>query len=189
MTDWQKRWATKATGWDLHGPHPYLHRLTTYFPKKSRVLVPGCGSAHDAAAIAKLGHEVDAFDLVPLAIDNARQYHPTSVHLFVDDALQPKHLTGPYDIVFDRAMLCALSAEDRPTYLQHLGAYCLSGGLFAGILFAEVAQPEKGPPFAMSHAEIHELMHTHWTLLSWTDLPACGPSAILKESVVLWRRR
>ena len=73
-TDWNERYRVEDTPWDKSKPAP---GLVDWLAKRqmgpdTRVLVPGCGKGHDAAAWAEAGFETTGMDLSDLALGEAR---------------------------------------------------------------------------------------------------------------------
>src|SRR5262249_45494348 len=95
---WAERWQSGQTGWDFGVAHPGLAILIAEAtssgllpanPAQCRILEPGCGRAHGAAALARIGYRVTAFDVVPEAIAAARALYADvpGLELVVADAL------------------------------------------------------------------------------------------------------
>lgn len=124
---WKKFWDEGLTPWNLGGAHPLLKKIVKKVEKislidikESSILVPGCGHAHDAAALAKMGAKTMAFDVIEAAIDAAKALYGDreNLQLLVADALNPPQIwKESFTAVFDRAMLCALAPKDRTAYL------------------------------------------------------------------------
>jgi hypothetical protein len=73
--DWYEKIYAKGSrpGWDIGKPHPGLMELLNNDRLAlGRVLIPGCGLAHDTIALAEKGFEVLAFDFSTHAIRGAR---------------------------------------------------------------------------------------------------------------------
>jgi SAM-dependent methyltransferase len=171
-TNWRDHWDKGVTGWDLGGPHPLFSVLLKEL--ESRVswnqlqhwYVPGCGRAHDAAALANKGANVLATDYVDLAVIEARkQYQNQSgLRLAVADALavDSKEIAA-FDAVFDRAMLCAMTGFARAKYIEACRVRLRKDGYFVSIPFAQVLVPE-GPPFQMTEQELREAFGEGWEI-------------------------
>ena len=60
--------------WDLGGASPLLQAaIQRHVPSGGRVLVPGCGLAHDVEAMAAMGFEVTGLDIAPNAVRRASE--------------------------------------------------------------------------------------------------------------------
>jgi SAM-dependent methyltransferase len=200
MVDWESRYRESKTGWDLAGPHRYLNDLvalaTSNIPGlfeasesgAKTMLVPGCGFGHAGAFFAKKGCNVVSVDLSATAIQKASvQYASPSCRFVAGDIFDVSLPIDSYDVIYDRAMYCALDVETRSRYLQKCASLLKDGGVFLSILFAEIdgQKVEQGPPFA---ADFDVLMadadRLGLSLIFRQDMAGSGPSAVLAESLV-----
>ncbi|NRA63727.1 MAG: methyltransferase domain-containing protein [Pseudobacteriovorax sp.] len=195
--EWAKRWKVGQTGWDLGGGHPLMPTLLRRLKVEAhqstgRVLVPGCGLAHDAAYLAKVGYAVHGFDIVEQAIEQAEEAYGAIKNLTLStaDAFQLPAM-DPFDIVFDRAMLCALPKDLRVAYIKSMQDQLNPGGFFAGILFAKVnLRPDQGPPFALSESAVGDLFRGGFRLVTWETFPNHEePKVVEEESLVIWQKK
>ena len=203
MVDWESRYRESRTGWDLAGPHRYLNDLvalaTANIPglfdsaggDPKTVLVPGCGLGHAGAFFATLpkgGCNVVSVDLSETAIQKASvQYGSPTCRFVAGDIFDLVLPIKEFDVIYDRAMYCALDVQTRSRYLEKCASLLKSGGVFMSILFAEIdgEKVEEGPPFA---ANFDVLMadadRLGLSLIFRQDMAGSGPSAVLAESLV-----
>lgn len=196
---WATRWAEQKTGWNLGQSHPMLTRLIELgrncggLKNHGRIFVPGCGHGHEAAALARLGYDVLASDFVEQALDTGRKLYGdlSRISWRQADVLRVEEdEQSSFAAVVDRAMLCALQPENRPSYVASCAQRLNDGeGLFMGILFAEVLV-EQGPPFAISEAELWDLMSPYFNLVHMEKcaVSALAPTAIRAEYLSIWRK-
>jgi SAM-dependent methyltransferase len=95
-----------------------------------RVLDVGCGAGILAAQVAQRGHDVTAIDIVPKAIELARQHARTTgvrIRFFVGSALD-WGCADPFDLVFDRGCLHNFQLGDRERYKRQLLRWLSPGG-------------------------------------------------------------
>ena len=53
---WESRWEQKLTGWDIGHDSPPLINYMLQVPDKSvKILIPGCGNAHETEILLNLG--------------------------------------------------------------------------------------------------------------------------------------
>lgn len=190
---WEERWRDGRTGWDLGAPHPYLGDLwkLSLAQPPARVWVPGCGRGHDAAALAKLGYDVLATDLSAIAIKEAQRCYPgigPSLRFEVSDLFETRasQFDGPFDYVYDRAMMCALPPGKQEAYLRVCASELKPGGKFCSILFSMISgKPTEGPPFEIDGLRSAELFSKGWKVLETKAVvPAPTPKSIREET--LW---
>jgi methyl halide transferase len=194
---WQQRFAAGDTPWDRGGASP---QLTTWIAAGSlrpcRILVPGCGSGHEVAALAKAGFEVTGLDYAAEATERARQHLADSgaqAAIVEADALtwMPDR---PFDAVYEQTCLCALYPDDWRGYADQLQRWIAPGGkLFA--LLMQLPRPQaaegyvQGPPY---HCDINAmralLPASKW---EWPKPPyarTTHPKGLTELAVVLQRR-
>jgi SAM-dependent methyltransferase len=199
---WQGRWQAGQTGWDLGGPHPALaslieeardYGLIPESPAGVRVLEPGCGRAHNGAALAAAGFTVTALDAVDEAIAAARELYGErpGLTLEVGDALAVRdEWRGRFDVVFDRAMLCAIAPAQRRAYVQACFAHLRPGGVLLSLPFIETSLGEgrSGPPFAIPMPELARLTAGGFALVT-AEERRVDDGRIVRELAAVWRRR
>lgn len=176
---WQQRWQDGETAWDIGKPHRLTSKLwqlaQTHLSidknTKLKIYVPGCGQAHDAAFFAELGHDVVAADFAPGAIKaaQARYSELKNLQLRVEDAASYEaDEVGKYDVIFDRAMLCALRPELRGDFLHACAKRLKSGGLFISLPFTKLnTEPGSGPPFEINEPMLRDLFAKGWQFLNY----------------------
>ncbi len=199
MVDWNALYKESRTGWDLSGPHPCLPDLVAlaegHVPgvlpsseKLKSVLVPGCGYGHAADFFSKLGYSVVAVDLSELAIEQAtKKYGGPNCKFIAGDFFAADFLKGKFDLVYDRAMYCALDADRRAAYFKKCTDLLKPNGSFLSILFHEIDPQlvENGPPFEADFAALlADAGGLDMSLIFRQDVAGSGPKAILRESLV-----
>src|SRR5438876_8531777 len=106
--NWNDRYSTKDTPWDSGEPSRELQRIVTEGQvRPSRTLELGCGTGTNAIFLAQQRFDVTAFDLSPLAIEQARSKAArakVSVRFDQADILHLPDLGGPVGFVFDRGV-------------------------------------------------------------------------------------
>ena len=125
------------------------------------IAVPGCGSGHEVAALAKAGCDVVAIDYAAAAIELTRQRlidDRSTAQLVQADVLawQP---AAPLAAVYEQACLCALHPDHWVAYAAQLHRWLRPGGrLFA--LFMQMRRDDaaqgvtQAPPY---HGDIHAM--------------------------------
>lgn len=197
-TGWRKSWQEGRTGWDLMGPHRLMPtvlerlRVEAGVQEKAKVFVPGCGRAHDAAFFAKEAFITKASDLSYDAIEAAKSLYKDQVGLTlaVEDVMTVSE-NEQFDIVFDRAMLCAMRPHQRKPYLDQVHSMLKPGAVFVGILFESVSIDENdGPPFALTQEMQRAMFLENYELVCWEHYRNQEPpKAILTEDLVIWRKK
>lgn len=189
---WIARYAAGDTGWDKGEASPglvdFLVENEAVMP--GTVLVPGCGHGHDARALAAAGFEVTAFDVAPAAIERARALaaaERTPVRFEAADFFElPAALRGPYDWLFEHTFFCAIDPARRAAYVRTVTELVRPGGHLLGVFYH--IQPETGPPFGTTRAELLARFEPAFTLVH-ESVPRSYPTRVGKELLMLWRRK
>lgn len=161
--DWDHRYACGDTPWDKGRAHPLIATRACEWHNHSHrhILVPGCGTGHDAAAIATAlpGSHVTAIDLSRRALDAARKLGGDlpNLSLIEANALQWQP-AQPFDLVWEHTFFCALHPRQRPEYLQACRRWLRPGGLLHGAFFTHLDDENDGPPWNCPSAELSALL-------------------------------
>ena len=194
---WQQRFAAGDTPWDRGAVSPQLASwLGAGTLRPCRILVPGCGSGYEVAALATAGFDVTALDYAPVAIARTREQLAAagqSATLVEADVLawQPARA---FDAIYEQTCLCALYPDYWRAYADRLHAWLASGGrLYA--LFVQFPRPGaangsiEGPPY---HCDIFAMRalfpEPRW---SWPKPPyprTTHPKGLAELAVVLARQ-
>ena len=121
-TDWEARYQSHDMPWEKGEASPGLVDFLAGHPRLPRgtVLVPGCGTGHDARAWAAAGFAVTGCDIAPSAIRLAREKTAAaglSAEFILGDFLADAAL-GPYDWIFEHTLFCAIDPARRDDYVQ-----------------------------------------------------------------------
>lgn len=147
-----------APPWDIGRPQPDLLALFSIFAPGRRVLDLGCGTGEHALWFAERGHEAWGVDMVPRAIERAREKcaeRGLDATFEVADALDLPPLGGPFDVIVDSGLFHAFEPAKRGRYLRSLEATLKSGGrLFLLAMSDEHEGP--GPP-GLTDDELREV--------------------------------
>ena len=131
---WDLRFREGFMPWDAGGVPAALREFLTREPAGRRVLVPGCGSGYEVRAFAAAGHEVVAIDFSPAAIEAARSVLGELGRVLVQGDFFA-HPLGEFDLVYERAFLCALPRPLWPRWAARVAEVIRPGGRLAGFFF------------------------------------------------------
>lgn len=159
---WQERFVEGRTPWERGAPNPQLARwIDSGELAPCRILVPGCGSGHEVAVLARRGFEVTALDYAPAALALTRQRLAecnAEATLVEADALEWRS-PARFDAIYEQTCLCAIHPDQWLRYAGQLDAWLAPDGrLFA--LFMQVPRPGaaegriEGPPY---HCDINAM--------------------------------
>lgn len=186
---WDKRFAEGVMPWDVGSRDGLPQTFRRFFAARpaGRVLVPGCGTAYEAALLDAAGHRVTALDFSREAVLKAEaQLAGWGGKLLCADffAHAPE---AAYDLVFERAFLCALPRKMWPDYAAAMARLVAPGGLLAG--FFVVGEEAGGPPFAIDPARLEALLAPHFVRETDDAVSDSLPVFAGRERWQVWRRR
>lgn len=183
---WDERFAKGFTPWD-HAGVPVVFRAFAVRNEPRPVLIPGCGSAHEALWLAQAGWTVRAIDFSADAVAAARAQLGAQAALVEQAdffAYRP-----PFEPrwIYERAFLCALPTERRAEYAERMAALLAPGGFLAGFFF--FGATPKGPPFGIERHELDALLAPHFELIEDEPVADSIPVFAGRERWLTWRRR
>ncbi len=184
---WCKRFGEGVTPWDAGKVPTEFSAFVKRQPSPMRTLIPGCGSAWEAAFLAAQGWPVTALDFSPQAVALARTVlQGLAVDLVCDDffTFEPSR---PYDLIYERAFLCALPRKMWVGWARRVAGLLPHGGVLAGYFF--VCDQQKGPPFGIFPEQLNELLLPDFELLEDAPVTDSIPVFAGRERWQQWRRR
>lgn len=152
-----------------------------------RVLIPGCGTAYEAAFLDRLGWAVTALDFSAIAIEAARRQLGNWGGTLLQADFFAHRPDIPYALIYERAFLCALPRKLWSGYGAHMAQLLETGGFLVGFYF--FSDEPKGPPFGIARAELEALLSPYFELVAEAAVvDSIGPFAG-RERWMEWRRR
>lgn len=193
--DWDARYRSGDTPWDLSGPTPEFQLLTTesWFPRKGRALVPGGGRGHDAILLAKSGLAVDLIDFSPIALQEALKeasQNKVVIHAYCRDFFtlpESGYHQQAYDLFLEYTFFCAIDPQQRKAYVEAAATLLKPGAYFIGLFFPLTSEKE-GPPFVVSREEIETLFSPFFHLQISEPKSSVKPRAD-RELLGIFRRK
>ena len=174
------------TPWDAGGVPPKLESWLRGVPPR-KILVPGCGAGYEVRFFAEHGHDVLGIDFSDAAIEAAqRELGSLSSRVRKADFFA---LAGEFDLVYERAFLCALPRARWPDWARRMAELVRPGGKLAGFFYIDDNQ--RGPPFGVSRPRLHELLGERFDLTADEPVPPAASIAVFqgKEIWQVWKRR
>lgn len=193
---WCKRFNEGITPWDAGRVPAAFARFIAGQAAPLNTLIPGCGSAWDAAHLAELGWPVTALDFSPQAVATARKVlasaaapgHLASatVNLICDDffTFTP---AAAFALIYERAFLCALPRKMWADWGRRVAGLLPPGGLLAGVFF--ICEQAKGPPFGILPDELNALLAPNFERLEDAAVDDSIPVFSGRERWQVWQRR
>ena len=184
---WESRYRDHTTPWDAGKVPDALRDYTKRIKSGSRILIPGCGSAYEAGYLAENGFDVLAIDFSPAAVELAKK----NLSRFGDIVRLADFFEfdygKPYEVIYERAFLCALPPRMWPQYAPRMAQLLRPGGELAGFFFFR--ETEKGPPFGTTPEALHALLDPHFELVEDRVVTDSIPVFQDAERWQVWRKR
>lgn len=184
---WDTRYLGGVTPWDAAGVPPRLLQWLSNRPAAT-VLIPGCGTGYEVRAFASHGHDVTAIEFSDAALEAARKYlGPLADRVRKADFFTFE--TKPFQLVYERAFLCALPRRMWPQWALRMGELIEPGGALAGFFYID--DNERGPPFGITSAGLEDVLRPGFDLQESMAIPAADSLPVFKGKEVwqVWKRR
>jgi SAM-dependent methyltransferase len=187
---WEGLYRKGETRWEKGEASPGLADFLAARPHlpKGTVLVPGCGTGHDARAWARAGFTATGMDIAPSAIEAARA-KTAEAGLRADFRLGDFLHDAPFqqfDYVFEHTLFCAIQPSQRAGYVEALGRWLLPSGKYVAVFY--MIPDTDGPPFGTTREEIRSYFSARFELLEdWA--PRSYPNRTGLEWMTVWKPR
>lgn len=185
---WDLRYGADYRPWDARGVPRQLQAFVAAQARPLRVLVPGCGSAWDVRFLAESGWDVLGIDFSAEALAAARPVlGPHAGRVRQADFFAPIP-EAPFDVVYERAFLCALPRRLWSAWGERVGEILAPGGVLAGYFFFDAG--ERGPPFPLHAAdELRALLEGRFERIVDEAVDDSLQVFAGRERWQVWRRR
>ena len=174
--------------WDQGAVPQCLADYVLRHPLPAKVLIPGCGSAHEVRLLHQSGWPVTAIDFSPAAVAHARMVlGPLASVVREADFFGGDLEAENFDVIYERAFLCALPHGMRIEWGKRVARLLPPGGKLIGFFF--FAQTERGPPFGIGLDELDGLLANDFELIEDRVPPDSISVFAGKERWQVWKRR
>jgi len=185
---WDTRFRDGVTPWDAGGVPPKLLQWLKAKKPAARVLIPGCGTGYEVRLFAERGHDVLGIDFSDAAVA-AAQRELGSLSRLVRKGDFFLLQVRPFDLVYERAFLCALPRALWGDWGRRVAELVRPGGELAGFFYID--DNERGPPFGISREGLEQLLASAFVLEEQSPIPAVQSLPVFKGKEIwqVWRRR
>ena len=162
---WADRYTTDNTPWDIgYASPPIVEYFEGLNDKSAKILIPGCGNAHEAAALYDMGFtNVQVMDIAEEPISNFKNAYPDfpSNQVILGDFFEH---TGHYDVIVEQTFFCALHPQERSRYIQKMNELLTPEGVLVGVLFDAELNADK-PPYGGNKDVYQKLFAPHMDIV------------------------
>lgn len=166
---WKERYITKQTGWDAGTiTIPIKEYIDQLKDKSIKILIPGCGNAHEAAYLWQQGFtNVFLLDYVAEPLKNFSKHYPDfpKSQLLLKDFFE---LDEKFDLIIEQTFFCALDPQLRTSYAYKMYQILNPDGKLVGVMFNSEFKKE-GPPFGGTKSEYQALFERYFDILKMED--------------------
>ncbi|HEX7675497.1 MAG TPA: methyltransferase domain-containing protein [Bdellovibrio sp.] len=178
-------------GWNLGEPAEALKDMLPRLKiARSRILILGCGEAHDAALFAAAGHVVTAVDISPLALERAKKLygHMSNINFVQADLFNlPREFDQAFDVIFEHTCYCAVNPTLRQNLVKVWNRCLAEGGHLMGVFFA--FEKRQGPPFGGSEWELRQRLKNNYQPIFWGRWQKSVPNRQGKELFIYCKKK
>jgi hypothetical protein len=185
---WDTRFRGGVIPWDAGGVPAQLSAWLATKSAPLKILVPGCGSGYEVRAFAAHGHDVLAIDFSAAAVEAARS-ELGDLGRLVEQQDFFAFATQPFDLVYERAFLCALPRRLWPQWASRLAELVRPGGELAGFFYFD--DNERGPPFGIAPHALSALLRDDFELSAEKAIPPEQSIPVFQRKEVwqVWKRK
>jgi SAM-dependent methyltransferase len=184
---WDTRYDNQVMPWDAGGVPARFAAHADALAPGARILVPGCGAGYEACFLASRGFDVLAIDFSAPAVALAKSQAGAFAHCFVEADFFTFDAGAGFDVVYERAFLCALPRRMENDYAARMAQLIPSGGALVGYWFFD--DNLRGPPFGTTVERLDAMLSPAFLRESDESVTDSLPVFAAKERWQVWRRR
>jgi len=157
-TDWDARYQTGNTGWDIgYASTPLKEYIDQLSDKNLKILIPGSGNSYEAEYLFKKGFSnVFVADISRYPLQNFHKRFPR----FPKNQLLHTNfyeIDQQFDLILEQTFFCAQPPSFRKAYVDKMYQLLPIDGKLVGVLFDFPLDPESGPPYGGNLEEYKKL--------------------------------
>lgn len=155
---WNNKWKNSQIGWDIGSASTAISEYFLQVENKDlKILIPGCGNAHEAELLLKEGFkDITLLDISPKACELiSKKFSEDEVEIICGDFFAHH---GKYDLIVEQTFFCALDPKLRREYVKKMHELLAENGKIVGLLFDRDFEGTT-PPFGGTEEEYRSLFN------------------------------
>ncbi len=163
---WVSRYENHQTQWDTgHITTPLKEYIDQIEDKNFKILIPGCGNAHEALYLWQSGfRNIYLLDIAQAPLDRFHSKVPDfpKKQLLHGDFFE---LNDSFDLILEQTFFCALHPSQRHEYAKKMNQLLKPGGKLVGVLF-NIPLNDNQPPFGGHLADYELIFNQHLDVIT-----------------------
>jgi len=163
---WDGRYESGQTGWDIGSvSFPIKEYADQISDKDIKILIPGCGNAHEAEYLLQSGFSnITVLDISETLVKTLKKKFNGNegIKIHAQDFFEHE---GKYDLILEQTFFCALEPGLREAYAGKMSSLLSENGKLAGVLF-DMHFENEGPPFGGSRDEYEIIFLKHFEIIT-----------------------
>ena len=161
---WDGRYESGQTGWDIGAvSNPIKEYADQISDNDTKILIPGCGNAHEAEYLLQSGFSnITVLDISKALVKTLKKKFNGNEGIKIHAQNFFEH-EGKYDLILEQTFFCALEPGQREAYAVKMSSLISENGKLAGVLF-DTQFDKEGPPFGGSLDEYEILFRKHFEI-------------------------
>ncbi len=163
---WDNRYLNNETGWDMNQVSPPLKEYIDNLNNKDlKILIPGCGNAHEAEYLLQEGFKnVTLIDISKVVTERLKEkYHGKPIRVVNENFFDHQ---DRYDLILEQTFFCALDPTLREKYVGKCYELLSDQGKIAGVFFNK-SFTNTEPPFIATDEEYRKLFQSSFSFLKF----------------------
>lgn len=186
---WNERWEQRETGWDIGYSSPPIEDYMVQFENKNaKILIPGCGNAHEAEFLLENGFtDITILDIAPnaVAILKKKFENNPEIKVVCDDFF---YHHDRYHLIIEQTFFCALNPERRTEYVKKTAELLSPKGKIMGVLFDRFFE-RQGPPFGGTIEEYRGLFGKEFEIKTMEKCRNSIPARMGLEAFIILEKK
>lgn len=186
---WNERWEQRETGWDIGYSSPPIEDYMVQFENKNaKILIPGCGNAHEAEFLLENGFtDITILDIAPnaVAILKKKFENNPEIKVVCDDFF---YHHDRYHLIIEQTFFCALNPERRTEYVKKTAELLSPKGKIMGVLFDRFFE-RQGPPFGGTIEEYRGLFGKEFEIKTMEKCRNSIPARMGSEAFIILEKK